>query len=362
MQLVVALPFSVLFRLCILLGFIFYCWLQNTAGIDNDEVDGNSICSFRKKKGIKGTTKHAPLLKNEKIEPSLTSKIPDPHPLQGTIVSSEPPLHHSLQNLNNFPLVENDRGDRGSSYFGSNVKGDMSGETHDIPENAHSGKIAIEKIQEGTETSGKTKLSMGVQSTGNTEKVECTETVCEEEASEKTEHKQEVWGRMDEENSKFHVTKMGSLESTATTQGSDTAVSLAPGISKQSLQELKKLLSEGPLPAHGPNYRDGSSGTFSQQNLKPVEKRAEKQGRPFETLSLHFGKDTQKYHSFHEEGAGQQSNPLLVLSSAGSDQPQPVGGEVDQPFLKQPETSMSAESSAPEIQFDSSAGNAGKDI
>lgn len=362
MQLVVALPFSVLFRLCILLGFIFYCWLQNTAGIDNDEVDGNSICSFRKKKGIKGTTKHAPLLKNEKIEPSLTSKIPDPHPLQGTIVSSEPPLHHSLQNLNNFPLVENDRGDRGSSYFGSNVKGDMSGETHDIPENAHSGKIAIEKIQEGTETSGKTKLSMAVQSTGNPEKVECTETVCEEEASEKTEHKQEVWGRMDEENSKFHVTKMGSLESTATTQGSDTAVSLAPGISKQSLQELKKLLSEGPLPAHGPNYRDGSSGTFSQQNLKPVEKRAEKQGRPFETLSLHFGKDTQKYHSFHEEGAGQQSNPLLVLSSAGSDQPQPVGGEVDQPFLKQPETSMSAESSAPEIQFDSSAGNAGKDI
>lgn len=358
----VVLPFSVLFRSCILFGCIFYCWLQNTAGIVNDEVDGNNICSFRKKKGIKSTTKHAPLLENEKVEPSLTSKIPDPHPLQGTIVSSGPPLHHSLQNLTNFPLVENHRGDRGSSHFGSNVKEDMSGETHDIPENADSGKIAIEKMQEGTETSGKTKLSVGAQSTSNTEKAECTETVCEEEDSEKTEHKQEVWGRMDEENSKFHMTKMGSLESTATTRGSDAAVSFTPGISKQSLQELKKLLSEGPLPAHGTIYKSGSNGTVSQQNLKPMEKRAEKSGRPFETLSLHFGKENQKYHSFLKEEAGQQSKPLLVLSSADSDQPQPAGGEVDQPFLKEPETSMSAESSAPEILFDSSAGNSGKDI
>lgn len=259
-------------------------------------------------------------------------------------------------------MVENHRGDRGSSHFGSNVKEDMSGEIYDIPENADSGKIAIEKMQEGTETSGTTKLSMAVQSTSNTEKVECRETVCEEEDSEKTEHKQEVWSRMDEENSKFHMTKMGSLESTATTRGSDTAVSFAPGISKQTLQELKKLLSEGPLPAHGPNYRGGSSGSVSQQNLKPVEKRAEKPGRPFEMLSLHFGKENQKYHNFRKEEAGQQTKPLLVLSSAGSDQPQPAGGEVDQPFLKQPETSMSAESSAPEILFDSSAGNSGKDI
>ncbi|XP_052536191.1 lengsin [Tympanuchus pallidicinctus] len=330
---------------------------QKTAGIGNDEVDGNNICSFRKKKGIKSTTKQSPLLENEKIEPSLTSKIPDCHPLQGTTVISEPPLHHSLQNLTNFPLVENHRGDRGSSHFGSNVKEDMSGEIYDIPENVDSGKIAIEKMQEGTETSGTTKLTMAVQSTSNTEKVECTETVCEEEDSEKTEHKQEVWGSMDEENSKFHMTKMGSLESTATTRGSDTAVSLAPGISKQTLQELKKLMSEGPLPVHGPNYRGGSSGTVSQQNLKPVEKRAEKPGRPFEMLSLHFGKENQKYHNFRKEEAGHQSKPLLVLSSAGSDQPQPAGGEVDQPFLKQPETSMSAESSAPEIMFDSSEGN-----
>lgn len=358
----VVLPFSVLFRSCILFGCIFYCWLQNTAGIGNDEVDGNNICSFRKKKGIKSTTKNAPLLENEKIEPSLTSKIPDPHPLQGTIVSSESPLHHSLQNLTNFPLVENHRGDRGSSHFASSVKEDMSGKTHDIPENADSGKIAIEKMQEGTETPGKTKLSMGVQSTSNTEKVKCTETVCEEEDSEKTEHKQEDWGRTAEENSEFHLTKMGSLESTATTQGCDTAVSFAPGISKQSLQELKKLLSEGPLPAHAPNYRGGSSGTVGQQNLKPVENRAEKPGRPFETLSVHFGKENRKYHSFHKEEAGQQSKPLLVLSSAGSDQPQPAGGELDQPFLKQSETSTSAESSAPEILFDSSAGNSGKDI
>ncbi|XP_065586935.1 lengsin isoform X1 [Cyrtonyx montezumae] len=330
---------------------------KNTSGIDNDEVDGNSICSFRKKKGIKGTTKHAPQLEKEKIEPSLTSKIPDPHHLQETIVSSEPPLHHSHQNLTIFPVVENHRGDGGSSHFVSNVKEDMSGETHDIPENANSGKKAIEKTQEGTETSGKAKLSLGIQSTCNTGKVERTEAVCEEEDRQKTEHKQELWGRMDEENSEFHMTKMGFLESTATTQGSDAAESFIPGISKQSLKELKDL-TEGPLPARGPNYRGRSSGTFCQQNLKPVEKKAEKQCRTSETLSIHFGKENQKYHSFHGDGAGHQSKPLLVLSTGGSDQPQPEGGEVDQPILKQPETSMSAESSAPEIHFDSSAGNA----
>ncbi|NXC51251.1 LGSN protein, partial [Penelope pileata] len=329
---------------------------QKTSGRDNDEVDGNSICSFRKKKGIKCTTKHAPLLENEKMEQSHTSEIPDPHHLQETIGSSELPLHQSLQNLINFPPVQIHRGGSDSSYFSSNVKEYMSGETHDIPENADTGKKVVENMQKGIDTPGKTKLSVDIQPASNTEKAGCTETACEED-SEKTKHKKEVWCGTDEEDSKFHKAKMGSLESPATMQGSNTADSFAAGISKQSLQELKKLLSEGPPPAHGPNYSDRSGGTFSQQNLKSVEKIADKQGRPFETCSIHFGKENQKYYSFHKEGVGQESKSFLLLSSAGSDQLQPAGSEVEQPILRQPATSTSAESSAPEISFDSSTGH-----
>ncbi|NXK49261.1 LGSN protein, partial [Chauna torquata] len=329
---------------------------QNTSGSDNDEVDGNNICSFRKKKGVKGTTKHVPPLENEKKELSQTSKIPDPHHLQGTTGCSEPPSHQSLQNLTHIPPAQKDRGGSGSSHFGSSVKEDMSGKTHEIPENADPGKKVIEKMHEKIDTPGKTKLSMGEQPANNTEKTGCTEAVCEEEDDEKTEYKQEQGGT-NEEDSKFHMTKMGSLESTATTQGDGAAESFTPGISKQSLEELKKLLSEGPLPDHGPNYSGRSGGIFSQQNLKPGEKIADEESRPFEMFGLHFGKENQKYHCFHKEGVGQQSKPLLVLSSAGSDQQQPVGSEVDQPILRQAATSTSAESTALEIQFDSSAGH-----
>ncbi|NXI66964.1 LGSN protein, partial [Anseranas semipalmata] len=330
---------------------------QSTSGSDNDEVDGNNICSFRKKKGVKSTTKHLPLLANDKMELSHTTKIPDPHHLRGTTGCSEPPSHQSLQNLTNFPPVQKDRGRSGSSHFGSNVKEDMSGEMHENTEDADTGKKVMEKMHEKIDTPGKTKLSVGVQAASNTEKIGSTETVCEEESSEKTEYKREEQGRTDEEDRKFHVKKTGSLESTAATQGSGTAESFTPGVSRQNLEELKKLLSEGLLPDHGPSHSDRSGGTFSQQNLKPREKISDKQGRPFETFSLHFGKENQKYHSFHKEGVEQQSKPLLVLSSAGSDQQQPAGSEVDQPILRQPTTSTSAESTSLEIQLDSSAGH-----
>ncbi|XP_035398970.1 lengsin [Cygnus atratus] len=327
---------------------------ENTSGSANDEVDGNNICSFRKKKGVKGTTKHVPLLENEKTELSHTSKIPDPHHLQGITGCSEPPSHQSLQNLTNFPPVQKDRGDSGSSHFVSSVKEDMSGETHEIPENSGTGKKVIEKMRKKIDTPDKTKLPMGAQAASNTEKAGCTDTVYKEEDSEKMDCIQEEQGRTDED-SKFHMTKTGFMESTATTQGRSTAESFTPGISEQSLEELKKLLSEGPLPDYGPNCSGRSGGTFSQQNLKPGEKIADKQGRSFEMFSLHFGKENQKYHSFHKDGVGQQSKSLLVLSSAGSDQQQPAGGEVDQPILRQPATSTSAESTAPEIEFGSSA-------
>ncbi|XP_054675864.1 lengsin [Grus americana] len=362
MQLVVVLHCDVLFHSCylVLFGCIFYCWLQNTSESDNDEVDGNNICGFRKKKGVKGPTKYVPPLENEKMELSCTSKIPDSCPLQATSGSSEPPSNEPLRNLASFPPVQTDRAGCGSSHTSSDVKEDMSGEMQEIQENADTRKRIIGKTHKEVDTPAKMEQPTGLQPARNAGKAGCAEAARRGEGAEEAESKQEERGGMVEKDVKFHVTKTGSLGSTVTIRGSGTAESFtgAPDISKRSLQELKNLLSEGPLPDYRPKCSGKAGGTFSQKNSKPWEKTADKQGRPFETFSPHFGEENQKYHSFHKEGVGQQSKPLLVLSSAGSDQQQPAGSDVDQLILRLPAASTHAESTAPEIQFDSSAGQA----
>lgn len=344
-----------------LFGCIFYCWLQNTSENDNDEVDGNNICGFRKKKGVKGPSKYVPSLENEKMELFRTSKIPDPCPLQGTTSSSEPPPDQSLQNPTSFPSVERDRGSRDSSHTGSDVKEDMSGETQENQENADTGKRTIGKMHKEIDAPAKTERPMGVQPARSSGKAGCAGAARRGEGSEKAEQER---GGKEEKAVKIHMTKTGSLGSSVATQGSGTAEPFtgAPDISKRSLQELKNLLSEGLLPDYGPNYRGKAGGAFSQKNSKPQEKAADKQGRPFETFSPHFGEENRKYRSFHKEGVGQQRKPLLVLSSAGSDQQQPAGGDMDQLILRVPAASTHAENTSPEIQFDSSTGHAGKDI
>lgn len=361
MQLVVVLHYHVLFHSCMLFGCIFYCWLQNTSENDNDEVDGNNICGFRKKKGVKGPTKYVPPLENEKMELFRTSKIPDPCPLQGTTSCSEPPPDQSLQNLTSFPPVQRDGVGHDSSDTSSDMKEDMSGQTGENQENADTGTKTIGKMHEEIDLPAKTEQPTGVQAARSSGKAGCPGAARRGEGSEKAEQQ---WGGMEDKAVKFHVAKTGSLGSAVTTQGSGTAEAFtgAPDISKRSLQELKNLLSEGPLPDYGPNYRGKAGGTYSQKNSKPWEKAADKQGRPFETFSPHFGEENQKYRSFHKEGVGQWSKPLLVLSSAGSDQQQPSGSDMDQLILRLPAAATHVEGTAPEIQFDSSTDHAGKDI
>ncbi|NWI58512.1 LGSN protein, partial [Calyptomena viridis] len=333
---------------------------QNTSESDNDEVDGNNICGFRKKKGSKSPTKYVPPLENEKMELSHTSKIPDPCPLKGTTGCSEPPSDQSLQNSTTFHPVQKDREGLDSFNSGSTVKDNTSGETQETQENADSGKRIVEKMHEETDTAAQMKQLMGMQSVRSAGNGGCTETVQREKDSEQAGDKSEEQGGMEERVVKFHVTQMGSLGSAVSMQRNSTAESFtgAPGISRQSLQELKNLLSESSLPSYGPNFCGKAGGTFAQKNSKPRGKAADKQGRPFETFSPHFGEEKQKYYSFHKEGMGQQSKTVLVLSSAGSDQQQPVGSNMDQLILGLPAASTPAESTAPEVQFDSSTGHA----
>uniref|UniRef100_A0A8B9P525 Lengsin n=1 Tax=Apteryx owenii TaxID=8824 RepID=A0A8B9P525_APTOW len=306
--------------------------------------NGNNMCGFRKKKGVKGAAKHVPPLENEKIQLSNSSKIPDQYHLQGTTGFSEPPSDQSLQNLASFPTVQKDRGRSNSSRIGSDAEGDMSQETAEIQKNADTGKGRIEKMHKEIDTPAKMDLPMGVQPASD--KAGCFNRVSRERNTERTgsENKEdECWGT--EEAAKFCMTQAGSFDGTVAMQGSGTAepFMVASGISKQTLQELENLLSEGPLLNHGSKY-----------NGKPREE-ADKQGRSSETFSPHFEEENQKHHSFHNQEAGQRSKPLLVLSSTRSDQQQPEGSDVDQPILRLPSTSKNAESSTPESQFNSSA-------
>ncbi|NXC28713.1 LGSN protein, partial [Campylorhamphus procurvoides] len=326
---------------------------QNTSESDSDEVDGNNICGFRKKKGIKGPTKCVPPLENEKMELSHTSKFPDPCPLKGTTGCSEPASDQSLQNPTTFSPVQKDREDHDSSNFGSTVKEDTSGETQ---EDADTEKGIVGKMHEEIDTATHMKQPAGTQPVRSAGKGGCTEAVQREKDTEQAGGKPGEQDGMGEKVVKFHMTKMGSLGSAVSMQGNSSAEFFtgAPGISKQSLQELKNLLSEGPLSSRGPNFCCKAGGTFAQKNSKPREKVADKQGRSYEAFSPHFGEEKQKYYSFHKEGVGQQGKTLLVLSSAGSDQQQPVGNNMDQLFLGLPAASTPAESTAPEVQFDSS--------
>ncbi|NWV17307.1 LGSN protein, partial [Origma solitaria] len=332
---------------------------QNTSESDNDEVDGNNICGFRKKKGIKGPTKYVPPLENEKMELSRTSKIPDPCSLKGTTGCSEP-SDQSLQNPTTFPPVQKDRGGHDNSNSGSVGKEDMCGEARETQENADTGKRKEGKMNEEIDTAAQTKLPTGVQPARGAEKGGYKEAVQRDKDSEQAGGKPEERGGMEAKVVKFHVTKMGSLGSAASTPGSCSArpYTGAPGISKRSLQELKNLLTDGHLPSHAPNFCGKAGGTFALKNLKPWEKAADKQGRPFETLSPHFGEEKQKYLSFHKEGVGQQSKTVQVLGSAGSDQQQPLGSDVDHLILGLPAAPTPAQSTAPEVQFDSSTGHA----
>ncbi|NXO49145.1 LGSN protein, partial [Aramus guarauna] len=333
---------------------------QNTPESDNDEVDGNNICGFRKKKGVKGPTKYVPPLENEKMELSCTAKIPDSCPLQVTSGCSDPPPNEPLQTLTSFPPAQMDRGGRGSSRTSSDMKEVTSGEMLEIQENADTRKRITGKIPEEIDTPVEAEQPTGVQPARSAGRAGCAEAARRGEGGEKAESKREERGGMAEKDVKFHVTKTSSPGSPVAIQGSGTIESFtgAPDISKQSLQELKNLLSEGPLPDYGPKCSGKAGGTFPQKNSKPWEKTADKQGRPFETFSPHFGEENRKYRSFHKEGVGQQGKPLLVLSSAGSDQQQPAGSDVDQLILRLPAASTHAESTAPEIEFDSSAGQA----
>ncbi|XP_071598593.1 lengsin [Heliangelus exortis] len=360
MQLVVVSPCCVLFHSCMLFGCIFYYWLQNTSESDSDEVDGNNICGFRKKKGVKGPTKYVSPLENEKMELSHTTKIPDSCPLQATTGCPEPPPDGPLQNPSSFPTEQKDTESCDSPHTGSDVKKDMSGETQDIQENADTGKRSTGKIQEEVDTPSKMELPVGVQPASRAGKAGCMKAEGRGGVSKKAENEQGEQGEMEEKDVTFHMRTLGSLRGAVTMHGISTAESFTgtPPISKQSLQGLKNLLSEGSLPDYGPNHSGKASGPFSQKSLKPHEKITDKQGQTFTTFSPHFGEENRKYHSFHKEGMGQQSKPLLVLSCAGSDQHQPAGDDMDKLILRLPATSTNAESTSSEIQFDHSAGNA----
>ncbi|NWX90753.1 LGSN protein, partial [Nothoprocta pentlandii] len=321
---------------------------QNISGSGSDEADGNNICGFRKKKGVKGAAKYVSPVETEKIQLPNSSEPPDLYDLQGMTGLSEPLSDQSLQTLDSFPPVQKER-----RHTGSDMEEGTPQERAESQTSADTGKRMTEKLHKEIDTPDKTDVPIQVQPASNEEEARCLDTVSKGRNTERTENEEgECWGT---EAAKFCVTQSAPLESTDAVQGSAPGepCMVATGISKQTLQELENLLNEGSLLNHRPKHNSRAGVAFFPKILKPKEK-ADKQGRSFETLSAHFGEGNPKHPSFHNQEFGQQSKPFSVLSSAGSDQQQPEGSDVDQPILRLPSTSKNAENSTSESQFDSS--------
>ncbi|XP_068009837.1 lengsin isoform X2 [Melanerpes formicivorus] len=323
---------------------------QNTSESDNDEVDGNNVCGFRKKKGVKGPAKHLPSLDNEKMELPHASELPEPCPLRGSPACSEPPAEQPLPSMSCPPPGQEDRGGADSPHPGRDIQEEVSAAREEIQGSAGAGQRAIGERQEEMEAPSRSQLPMGVQPARGTGRAGHGEAAGRTEGGERAESKQQEWGRMEEV--KFQVSRMGSL---GCSRGAAEAFPAAPDFSARSLQEMKTLLREGPLPARGHSHSGKAGGTFPQKSSKPWEKPAEKPGRAFGTFGPHFGEENRKQRSFQQEGVGQQGKPLLVLSSAGSDQQQAAGSDMDQLILGVPAAPTQAGGPAAEIQLDSSA-------
>ncbi|NXX49318.1 LGSN protein, partial [Tricholaema leucomelas] len=312
---------------------------QNTSESDNDEVDGNNMCGFRKKKGAKGPTKYLPPLENEKMELPHTSRVPEPCPPRGSPACPEAaaqPLH----SMASSPPGQMDRAGAGSAHGANGTQEEVSGDREEIQGSAGTGKRAVGKRQGETEAPARSELPTGVQPARGSGKAGHGEAAGRAEGSEKAESEQHEWARMEEV--KFHGSRMGSLGCSA------EAFPAPPDLSTQSLPEPKTLLREGPLPARGHGHSGKAGGPLPQKNSKPWEK----PGRPLGTLGPHFGEESRK------QGLGQQGKHLLLLGSAGSDRRRAAGSDTDQLLLGLPAAPTHAASPDADIQFGSSADHA----
>ncbi|XP_019393699.1 PREDICTED: lengsin [Crocodylus porosus] len=332
----------------------------DTAGHDNDEVDGGNICGLRMKKGVRVTKTSNLPLGREKVEVSYSA---DPtfsynSSLQRTTGPAELQMDLPCQKPCCFPqMPEHNQGRNDSTLKEDNSEKNLSEETQEACKDDKAGRVMMEreKKYKEVEASNKEHHQPLVTEPRCKDKVSCSETAGRDVpcGPTKISSNENKCGRKEEENDKISVTM-----SNFTVQEKDTEEFFAPGpaVSMHTPQEQKNWLSESLLLSSRAKYSSKSNGSSLHPPLLNLgEKTVDKQDRSFETSFPLFGEEIQTPQRIHNQGAGKTSNPLFFLSSAGSDQQQSEGSEMEHRFVRQPTAHKSA-SSPPEIKFNTSPG------
>ncbi|KAH1173591.1 hypothetical protein KIL84_017430 [Mauremys mutica] len=330
---------------------------QKTVGNDYDEADGGSICGLRRTRGVKVTAKYILPLECEKMEISHPTNIPDDSYLQRAASHVEPPASTSFQKTSNFPSTQDQKGGRNGSFpIEISVKENILRKT-EVHKDDEGGRGMVERkmeMPEGIQTSSKGNQPLGTEPESKEEKSGGSDVASREDKSGVTQtasNEDKCGGTEDEEED---ATEKENKGNNLTTQEKSTEASfmLGSGVSKQTLQELKNLLRNNPLRGNRAKYTGNPNRTSSHIRLpKPNEKAVDKHGRSFESLFLHFGGENRKLHCIDNYVAGLPN--LLYHSSAGSDQQQSEGSNMEHPSRRQPPAYKNTDST-PGIKFDPS--------
>ncbi|EMP35702.1 Lengsin, partial [Chelonia mydas] len=332
---------------------------QNTVGNDYDEADGGSICGLKRTRGVKVTAKYILPLECEKMEISHPTNTPDHSYLQRATGHVELSASPSLQKPSNFPNTQDEKGGGNGSFpIEVTVKDNILRKT-EVHKDDEGGRRVVEReveTPEGIQTSSKGNQPLGTEPESKEEKSGGSDITSTEDKSGVTEtasNEDKCGGTEDEEED---ATEKEIKGNNLATQEKSTEASFMLGsrVSKQTLQELKNLLRSSPLLGNRAKYTGKQSRTSSHIRLqKPNEKAVDKQGRSFESLSLNFGGENRKLHCIDNYVAGLPNKPLLVHSSAGSDQQQSEGSNMEHPSRRQPPAYKNT-GSTPGIKFDPS--------
>ncbi|XP_054846231.1 lengsin [Eublepharis macularius] len=313
---------------------------QRTAENENEEVDGNCLCGLRNKRGVKVTAKQIPLAEFDKMDtsnPADVSALLDQERKLGYHCLQKPPGFTPQQKSSDSPPKENEASTQGGE------------EMHKYEELCEHSPENYGRM----ETSSKENLTLKTGSNNREEKPVWPDTKRSEENSGASANDQEKLGAA-EGDCKFHSTQKKNKGGNLPVQEKDSKDDHVPGsgLSKETLQELKNLLSESSLLSTRARNSGKPSSMFSHTLLLNA---SDKQNRHIETFQPHLRGDDQKVPALHKQVAGQLGKPQLVHSSAGLDKQQSKSDDIEQPVVRQRTSSQNADS-APGIILDPTPG------
>ncbi|XP_074845236.1 lengsin [Carettochelys insculpta] len=332
---------------------------QNTVVNDNDDTDGGSICGLQRRRGVKVTEKYVLSLECEKMEIGHPTNSSDHSYQQRAIGHVKAPASPSLQKPSTFSNMEDPKGEGNESFTAeANMQEYILRKTEEVHKDDEEGRRVVERKAEkpeGIQISSNGYQPLGTNPDSKGETSGGSDKTSREGQSVVTDSKsnEEICGGTEvEEEDATEKENKGNLS----TQKRDTEESLmlGSGVSKQTLQELKNLLRNNPLLGNRAQYTSKPSRTSSHTHLpKPNEKPVDKRNRSFESFFLHLGGESQKLLCTDNSIGGLQNQSLLFLSSAGSDQQQSEGSNMEHPSRKQPPAYKNT-GSTPGIKFDPS--------